>query len=228
MICLIASKIIYSLNAEVEESTAEVELQLNKICNSAVALKKEQEGMKMQTADNDTEASDEALYSLEYIVDITIVNKKDNIYQGNTATIDGYSGIIKIQLSDNLVDSTNVEAGSCYKILASPIIDDSSDNYPFITATEIELASSYEIKTLEGIREQVSNFDVQLLNYSSMELNEVIIDANNSYASWTQAEIEEYIEYIISRGYAEDTNTKSLVCMRNDIADTYKDEKTSK
>ena len=171
----------------------------------------------------DTEETFGTLDKLHYIIDVTYVNSDDNTYKGNTSTRDGYSGIIEFRLSDTALDkiSIDIEIGNTYTVDASPMIETSTDNLPYITVTNIEVASSDDIDNLEDIRKEVSTYTRKRIEYNSMTLNEIVIDANSSYATWTQDEIKDYISFIDSKGYTDSNDEKSLVCLRDDISKIY-------
>lgn len=159
-----------------------------------------------------------------YTIDITYANIEDNSYIGNTATEKDYSGIIRFSLSD--LANENIEekpvVGNTYIVEASPMIDITNGNdYPSLTVVGFIEASEDDIQELENIKSTVSNYQRKLIDYNTLSLDDIITDANESYATWTQVEIVKYIELISNMGYTEDSNIRSLVSLREDIVNTY-------
>lgn len=181
----------------------------------------------MSDVDTNTSETDEetfgTLEKLHYIIDITYVNSDDNTYRGNTSTDNGYSGIIEFKLSETALNKTNmsIELGNTYNVDASPMIETNTDGLPLITVTNIEMASNDDIDSLEDIRKAISSYTRKRIEYNSMSLDNIIIDANSSYATWTQDEIKDYIDFINSKGYTASNDIKSLVCLREDIKEIY-------
>lgn len=163
------------------------------------------------------------LDNLEFIIDVTSVDVYSNTYCGNTATKDGYSGILKFRFSETLVDtiSETIYSGRTYIINTSPMMEVDSNGLPIVTATSIKLATDEDINKLEYIKSEVSTFKRKVIEYRSMPLKDIIEDANSSYATWTQDEIKEYLELLEKEGYTDDMEYKSYVCLRGDISRVY-------
>lgn len=163
------------------------------------------------------------LEKLQFTVDIVSYNVDNNSYLGNTATEKGYSGILEIKFSESLnnTDYIKIEIGNTYIIEASPMMETNKQGFPLVTATNIDLATEYDISKLEEIKQLVSTFKRKSIEYRSMKLDDIINDANISYATWTQDEIMEYIELIKEKGYTDTSDVKSYVCLREDIKSTY-------
>lgn len=159
----------------------------------------------------------ETLDNLFYTIDIT--NAANGKILGNTSSDDGYCGRIEIQLSDN--DNTKVVQGKTYVVEASPMIGTSDNGIPILAVININKASDKDIKKLDKIRKTVSTFNRKMIDYNNMELDDIIEDANNSYATWTQDQITEFNKFIKSLGYSEKNNKKSYVCTRDKIKETY-------
>lgn len=159
------------------------------------------------------------LDNMEYIVDITeiVENTDENTLElmGNTSTEKGYSGIIQIKEKESGLFS-NITVGNTYVITTTPMITMSIP--PQVTAIEVKEALESDIETLENIRKEVSNYAECMLDYEEMTLEEIINNANINYATWTQEEIKEYIDFIKKKGYNEEYTVKSVVHNR-DISD---------
>ena len=163
------------------------------------------------------------LDNLEFIVDVTSVDVCDNTYCGNTATKDGYSGSLKFKFSEALMNRNDVPIyiGGTYIITTSPMIELDENKLPLVTTTSIKLATDEDINRLEYIKSEVSTFKRKIIEYRSMELKDIINDANNSYPAWTQNEIKEYLKLIEEMGYTNDMEFRSFVCLREDIVKVY-------
>lgn len=163
------------------------------------------------------------LENISFTVDITVADNMSNSYVGNTATVSGYSGIIEFKLSDVLkeINSTSIEVGNTYVIEVSPMMETNRSGFPLVTATNISLATAADIVKLEETKQDVSTFRRKSIEYSSMDLTDIINDANISYATWTNDEIKEYCELIRKKGYTDSYENKSYVCIREDIRKTY-------
>lgn len=179
-----------------------------------------------KTESNTSEVEEETFGTLEkitFIIDVTLADIANNTFKGNTSTDNGYSGIIEFKLSSNALENINTEIkqGNTYVVEASPMIETGTDDLPLITVTSYCLATEDDINKLEEIRGTVSTFKRKLIEYNSMSLEEVIRDANTSYATWTQDEIKEYIKLIEDKGYTDKTKEKSYVCLRESISEVY-------
>lgn len=163
------------------------------------------------------------LDKLTFIIDVTLVDIDNNTFKGNTSTDNGYSGIIEFKLSDNALEnlSIDIKQGNTYVVEASPMIETGTNDLPLITVTSLSVATEDDINKLEEIRGTVSTFKRKLIEYNSMSLEEIINDANTSYATWTQDEIKEYIKLIEDKGYTDKTKDKSYVCLRESISEVY-------
>lgn len=161
--------------------------------------------------------------NLQFIIDITHADSKNNLYRGNTATSKSYSGIIYFYFTDKAINGLNIHinTGDTYIVEASPIIDTDEHGFPLLSAVNYKKASKDDIKKLDNIRKDISNYKRKKLDYRDMTLDEIIDDANISYATWTQDEIKEYIKYIKTLGYSDKHKKKSYVTLRDNIKETY-------
>lgn len=179
-----------------------------------------------QTEVDTSEVKEETFGTLDkltFIIDVTLVDIDNNTFRGNTSTDKGYSGIIEFVLSDNALEnlSIDIKQGNTYVVEASPMIETVTSDLPLITVTSLSVATEDDINKLEEIRGTVSTFKRKLIEYNSMSLEEIINDANTSYATWTQDEIKEYIKLIEDKGYTDEANYKSYVCVRESISEVY-------
>lgn len=163
------------------------------------------------------------LDNLEFIIDVTSIDVYNNTYCGNTATKGGYSGIIRFKFSETMLDKLNISVykGGTYIINTSPMMEVDSCGLPLVTATDIRLATEADIINLECIKSEVSTFKRKAIEYSSMSLEDIIEDANSSYATWTQDEIKEYLKLLEEKGYTNDMEYKSSVYLRDSTKSVY-------
>lgn len=194
---------------------------------SGVIESSEENSKSLEKIESDTSEVEEETFGtldkLTFIIDVTLVDNSNNTFKGNTSTDNGYSGIIEFKLSDNALENIciEIEQGNTYVVEASPMIETGTDDLPLITVTNLSLATEDDINKLEEIRGTVSTFKRKLIEYNSMSLEEIINDANTSYATWTQDEIKEYIKLIEDKGYTDKTKDKSYVCLRESISEVY-------
>lgn len=167
------------------------------------------------TEDNEEAAASE---TVQFIVDIT-----DNLAAGskqvvgNTAAYEGYCGIIELNLDDNLAKraESEIQPGKTYVFTVKPMMTMSIP--PQMPAIDFAPASEEDIRELEEIRKTISNYDECMESYETMPLAEIIQDANQNYALWTQEEITEYVEFITEKGYTDDAGVKSYVKIRAEL-----------
>lgn len=165
------------------------------------------------------ETSFGTLENIEYTVDLTDIYPYDeNVLVGNTSTLQGYSGVIIINITDHLsyeLESLELEKGKTYIVTASPMITMSLP--PQVSAIDIREATESEIEILEKTREIVSNYDECMERYESLDLDQIISDSNSNYATWTQEQIAEFKEYLVEKGYTDDYEVHSYVELRPDL-----------
>ena len=194
---------------------------------SGVIESSEENSKSLEKIESDTSEVEEETFGtldkLTFIIDVTLVDIDNNTFKGNTSTDNGYSGIIEFKLSDNALEnlSIDIKQGNTYVVEASPMIETGTNDLPLITVTSLSVATEDDINKLEEIRGTVSTFKRKLIEYNSMSLEEIINDANTSYATWTQDEIKEYIKLIEDKGYTDKTKDKSYVCLRESISEVY-------
>lgn len=194
---------------------------------SGVIESSEENSKSLEKIESDTSEVEEETFGtldkLTFIIDVTLVDNSNNTFKGNTSTDNGYSGIIEFKLSDNALENIciEIEQGNTYVVEASPMIETGTNDLPLITVTSLSVATEDDINKLEEIRGTVSTFKRKLIEYNSMSLEEIINDANTSYATWTQDEIKEYIKLIEDKGYTDKTKDKSYVCLRESISEVY-------
>lgn len=194
---------------------------------SVVIESSEENSKSLEKIESDTSEVEEETFGtldkLTFIIDVTLVDIDNNTFKGNTSTDNGYSGIIEFKLSDNALEnlSIDIKQGNTYVVEASPMIETGTNDLPLITVTSLSVATEDDINKLEEIRGTVSTFKRKLIEYNSMSLEEIINDANTSYATWTQDEIKEYIKLIEDKGYTDKTKDKSYVCLRESISEVY-------
>lgn len=195
---------------------------VNSVSVASVETEETLEQISDESYESDTETFG-TLNNLNFTIDITVVDSDNNMYKGNTATIDGYSGVIEFKLSDSFKDSNDIpiELGNTYIIESSPMMETSYDGFPLVTATNIKLATEEDINKLEEVRASVSTFKRKSIEYNNMTLDDIVQDANTSYATWTQDEVKEYIDFIKNRGYTDGRRYKSYVCLRESIRQVY-------
>ena len=177
-----------------------------------------------QTPEVTSETAGE-LSNLKFTIDVTLADIANNKFKGNTATDDGYSGIIEFKLSDSIENygNTNIEIGNTYSVEAMPVIEVSESGLPLITVINFNIATVSDIENLEEIKKEISTFKRKIIEYESLSLEEIVNDANNSYSTWTQEEVAEYIKFIEEKGYTDKKDFKSYVCLRESIKDVYKE-----
>ena len=180
------------------------------------------ESAKVTSADDtdsnssETEDSENIVSTIDnlvYTIDITNIDS-DNIAVGNTATLNGYCGRIEINEKDN-----KLEVGKTYVVEALPLIETADNGLPLINAVSVKEASNDDIVELESVRGEVSNYNKKMAEYKSMSVDDIINDANSSYATWTQSEITKFIEYLDK--LKKSSSTKCYVCTRENIVSTY-------
>ena len=198
----------------------------NNIESEVIETSEENSKSLEQIESNTSEVEEETFGTLDkltFIIDVTLVDIDNNTFKGNTSTDNGYSGIIEFKLSDNALEnlSIDIKQGNTYVVEASPMIETGTNDLPLITVTSLSVATEDDINKLEEIRGTVSTFKRKFIEYNSMSLEEIINDANTSYATWTQDEIKEYIKLIEDKGYTDKTKDKSYVCLRESISEVY-------
>ena len=194
-----------------EQEPAAAETEATQETESAAAEETEAEA-------EETEAAQEA-EDMTFTVDITDVITTDGFTViGNTATAESYSGIIELHLDDTLAEQAQdeIEVGKTYVFTVSPMMTMSIP--PQVSVLSYTAATEEDIAALEEIRAEVSNFKDCMTSYETMSLEEIIQDANFSYATWTQEEITEFEAKQTKKGYTEDSEVKSYVTTRENLA----------
>lgn len=130
---------------------------------------------------------------IEYIVDVLYIT--DDIISGDTASIEGYSGKILIDVN-SLSNKNEIYTNTTYYVKAETLIE--MGTLPKIKAISMTKASDEQLNELDEYRRKVSNYAECKLNYESMGINEIIEDANKNYVYWTQEERNEFISFINS------------------------------
>lgn len=226
-ILIILYFILLGIKGNISNSSNESYENIEKDIESENIETSEKDLKSMEEAESTTSEVEEETFGtldkLTFIIDVTLVDNSNNTFKGNTSTDNGYSGIIEFKLSDNALENIciEIEQGNTYVVEASPMIETGTDDLPLITVTNLSLATEDDINKLEEIRGTVSTFKRKLIEYNSMSLEEIIRDANISYATWTQDEIKEYIKLIEDKGYTDESKEKSYVCLRESISEVY-------
>lgn len=226
-ILIILYFILLGIKGNISNSSNESYENIEKDIESKNIETSEKDLKSMEEVESTTSEVEEETFGtldkLTFIIDVTLVDNSNNTFKGNTSTDNGYSGIIEFKLSDNALENIciEIEQGNTYVVEASPMIETGTDDLPLITVTNLSLATEDDINKLEEIRGTVSTFKRKLIEYNSMSLEEIINDANTSYATWTQDEIKEYIKLIEDKGYTDKTKEKSYVCLRESISEVY-------
>lgn len=226
-ILIILYFILLGIKGNISNSSNESYENIEKDIESENIETSEKDLKSMKEVESTTSEVEEETFGtldkLTFIIDVTLVDNSNNTFKGNTSTDNGYSGIIEFKLSDNALENIciEIEQGNTYVVEASPMIETGTDDLPLITVTNLSLATEDDINKLEEIRGTVSTFKRKLIEYNSMSLEEIINDANTSYATWTQDEIKEYIKLIEDKGYTDKTKEKSYVCLRESISEVY-------
>lgn len=226
-ILIILYFILLGIKGNISNSSNESYENIEKDIESEVIETSEENSKSLEQIESNTSEVEEETFGtldkLTFIIDVTLVDIDNNTFKGNTSTDNGYSGIIEFKLSDNALEnlSIDIKQGNTYVVEASPMIETGTNDLPLITVTSLSVATEDDINKLEEIRGTVSTFKRKLIEYNSMSLEEIINDANTSYATWTQDEIKEYIKLIEDKGYTDKTKEKSYVCLRESISEVY-------
>lgn len=226
-ILIILYFILLGIKGNISNSSNESYENIEKDIESEVIETSEENSKSLEQIESNTSEVEEETFGtldkLTFIIDVTLVDIDNNTFKGNTSTDNGYSGIIEFKLSDNALEnlSIDIKQGNTYVVEASPMIETGTNDLPIITVTSLSVATEDDINKLEEIRGTVSTFKRKLIEYNSMSLEEIINDANTSYATWTQDEIKEYIKLIEDKGYTDKTKEKSYVCLRESISEVY-------
>ncbi len=155
----------------------------------------------------------------QFVVDVTDnLIAQNNIIIGNAAAVHGYCGIMEFHLDDALAKTAleEIKVGHTYLFTIPPMMTMSLP--PQVTLLEYEEASERDIQAAEEIRAQVSGFKDAMIAYESMSLEQIIDDANFSYALWTQEEIREYQKFLAEKGYTEGSTPISYVKVREELS----------
>ena len=83
--------------------------------------------------------------------------------------------------------------------------------------TAVREARQEDIDALEAVRSEISNYEERRAEYETMELPDIIEDANWNYPLWTQEEIRDYQDFLKEKGYTEDSEKKSYVNIREEL-----------
>jgi hypothetical protein len=200
------------VETESEEIHSEVSLDLDETNSNKVIVEEVKEEIPEQDED-----SFGTLDNMEYIVDISDnYLDEEGVLVGNTSTLNGYSGVIIINVNDDLKDELDdIEIGKSYKVETTPMITMSLP--PQVVAVHVTEATEDEMEELEKTREVISNYEECMSKYKDMSLSDIINNANMNYATWTQEQIEEFISYINKKGYSEDYEVHSYVALKADL-----------
>ena len=154
--------------------------------------------------------------TIKYIVDIISID--NNIAYGDTATLNGFSGRIKIDLYEV---NNQLSVNNTYVITVKSLIKIS--NIPIVTAVKIDEASEEQVKELDNYRKNISNYNECMLNYNRMNIASIVDDANKQYVYWTQNERKAFLKYIKSLGYNASTDGIIKVIVYDNIESISKD-----
>lgn len=159
------------------------------------------------------------LDTIEFIVDTTEVYKNNETQltnvTGDTATLDNYSGIITIQVSDAVEDASGLElkADRHYVFTVEPMMTRSIP--PITNAVSVREATDDDLDKLESIREKISDFAECMLQYEDMEGQEILDDYIFHIGKWTNTEVQEFYEYLEEHGYERENNTEEVETEEN-------------
>lgn len=154
--------------------------------------------------------------TIKYIVDIVSID--NNIAYGDTATLNGISGRIMIDLSEV---NNQISVNNTYVITVKSLIKIS--NIPIVTAVKIDEASEEQVNELDNYRKNISNYNECLLKYNNMDIDSIVDDANRQYVYWTQNERKAFLKYIKSLGYNASTDRIIKIIVYNNIESISKD-----
>lgn len=203
---------------ETEEITNEVETDANEVEISTTEKVEETEYHG-------------TLDTVEFIVDTTEVYKNNETQLtnviGDTATLDNYSGVINIQVSDAVEDASGLElkADKHYVFTVEPMMTRSVP--PIANAVSIRDATDDDLNKLENIREEVSNYAECMLRYEDMEEQEILNDYIYNIGRWTDDEVQDFYKYLEEHGYGrndrkyntQESETDESVGVTNDTED---------
>lgn len=153
------------------------------------------------------------------IIEIDIDNK--SLY-GITSNKDTYSGLMRYDFSNTDIDLDNIVLYNTYNIKCKPLIRDKKDNKnvtPYVEVISIKQAEKTDELKLNTSKEELSRYIEFKLKYELKSLDEIIEAANIAYYKWSDKDIEDYQEWILSLGYTEDTNVKSNVKTLDQLKD---------
>lgn len=173
-----------------------------------------------EEAVQETETEEAYQETDEITVDVTDVIEADNdvvTVVGNTAEKEGYSGIIELNVPSELLGQAGLtlEAGKSYVFTVKTMMTMSIP--PQMPVTAVREAGQEDIDALEAVRSEVSNYAERRAEYETMELPDIIEDANWNYPLWTQEEIKDYQDFLKEKGYTEDSEEKSYVNIREEL-----------
>lgn len=153
------------------------------------------------------------------IIEIDVNNK--SLY-GITSNKDTYSGLMRYDFSNTDIDLNNIILYNTYNIKCKPLIRDKEDNKnvtPYVEVISIEQAKKSDELKLNANKEELSRYIEFKLKYELKSLDEIIEAANIAYYKWSDKDIKDYQEWILSLGYTEDVNVKSNVKTLDQLKD---------
>ena len=200
---------------EQTETAAETESTVEETENTEPEMPEDETASSEEIA---PEESADVSEKIQFTVDVTDNLADENgMIIGNTSSAEGYCGIVEIHMDEALLQraAEEIQTGKTYVFTVKPMMTMSIP--PQIIATDFALATEEEINRLEEVRKTISNYKDCMETYKTMSLEEIIQDANFSYALWTQEEIGEFLEFIAEKGYTDDSDIKCYVKQRADL-----------
>lgn len=157
-----------------------------------------------------------------YTADIVEIDTSNNSLYGITSNKDAYSGLMRYDFSNTDINISGISLYSTYNITCKPLIKDKendADVTPYVEVISIEQAEEADKLKLDESKEELSRYIEFKLKYELKTLDEIIEAANQMYYKWTDDNIKDYQEWILSLGYTEDTNVKSNVKTLDQLKD---------
>lgn len=157
-----------------------------------------------------------------YTADIVEIDTSNNSLYGITSNKDAYSGLMRYDFSNTDINISGISLYSTYNITCKPLIKDKendADVTPYVEVISIEQAEEADKLKLDESKEELSRYIEFKLKYELKTLDEIIEAANQMYYKWTDDDIKDYQEWILSLGYTEDTNVKSNVKTLDQLKD---------
>lgn len=189
-----------SSNIVKNKETEEIKKDVNNLLVADIKNKND------NSTDEESYGTNDNIYFIATVTDI-LTDDKQSVIKCNTATENGYSGILEISCEDD--ENKGIDIGNTYKFEVGPMMTMSIP--PRVIMVKYENASEKDIETLNNNKVNISNYVESMLNYQNMSLDDIIADSNIQYAIWTDEEIEEFQAFISGLGYNSDYEKESLV-----------------